>query len=760
MLFVGGSVLAMLAPPGVLAAESPTPPAATLDEIVVTATRREEALGRVPISVAAYGQLELERRGVRSIDDIARITPGVDFQRSSFGGNTGVNIAIRGVRSSVGSATTALYIDDTPIQTRAVGLAAPAFPQVFDLERVEVLRGPQGTLFGAGAEGGAVRFITPAPDFRTSVYARAETATTRSGDMSHEAGLAVGGQIVDGRLAGRVSGWFRRDGGWVDHVDFFTGKVTDTGANRSDEGVIHAALLWTPTPQIAVTPSIALQDQRVHDGGAYWIDLSAPREGRFRNANLLESPAHDAFALPALKVVFDLTGVTLTSNSSIFSRRLRSLPDFTEFGGATTIGDPYPFSRQSAAAGHVDDLQQVLTQELRLASTPSDGRLSWVAGVFYSRSKQKDREDLEAGDLEQLLEQFYGLTIEQAYGEPLAKGTYAFLEDSTSKEEQFAAFGQADYRLTDRVKLTLGLRISRDSFHFSTFSGGPYNAPDHIATGSQSETPTTPKVGLSFQADADNLFYATIAKGYRAGGAQPQVPANVCRKDLANLDLTQSPAAYGSDHVWSYEAGSKNRLAGGRLQLDASVYYIDWSAIQQTVALPGCHLNFVANLGAALSRGVDIAGEARLTDNLTLGMAVGYVDAEYRSILRSGSALIVAEGDRIGGSPWTLAASLSYRSPTATGARYARLDYDVKSKTPRQDPQVSSFDPAIPQRPSVELVNLRAGVILHRLDLSVFANNLLDRHPADLTHDALGSPLFYATTLRPRTIGVTALYRY
>jgi iron complex outermembrane receptor protein len=173
------------------------------------------------LNITAYTAEQMDDQGVRQMDDLARLTPDLQFTHTSgAAGNNSSNIAIRGVFSDVGAATTGIYIDDTPIQMRNVGYwNANAFPQIFDLERVEVLRGPQGTLFGAGAEGGAVRFITPEPGLKKySGYARTELAGTVSGDPSYEAGGAVGGPIVEDKLGFRVSAWGRTDGGYIDRV--------------------------------------------------------------------------------------------------------------------------------------------------------------------------------------------------------------------------------------------------------------------------------------------------------------------------------------------------------------------------------------------------------------------------------------------------------------------------------------------------------------------------------------------------------------
>src|ERR1700722_13782843 len=179
-------------------------PGGGLEEIVVTATRRTERLQDVPVSVLAFSQEKMDSQGLKNVDDLARLSPGLNFQRNgmSSAGNyndEGSDINIRGVDSTAGTSTTGIYIDDTPIQTRHLGFGAiNAFPAVFDLDRVEVLRGPQGTLFGAGAEGGVVRFLAPDPDVtHDSGYLRSEFASTKNGDPSYEMGAGAGGPVID-----------------------------------------------------------------------------------------------------------------------------------------------------------------------------------------------------------------------------------------------------------------------------------------------------------------------------------------------------------------------------------------------------------------------------------------------------------------------------------------------------------------------------------------------------------------------------------
>src|ERR1700678_1845206 len=223
--------------------EEPAATGSALEEIVVTATRREESISRVPISITAINQDAIDQKGIKDFSDIVRFTPGVAFDSSQTN-----QISIRGISSSGGSGTTGIYIDDTPIQVRNLGFNSDdTRGKLFDLDRVEVLRGPQGTLFGAGSEGATVRYITVQPSLtQTSVYAKAETSYTEGGAPSYESGLAVGIPVVDGVFGVRVSAWFRRDGGWIDRIDPTTLQVVDPNANRDGTAARRVAGLWEP----------------------------------------------------------------------------------------------------------------------------------------------------------------------------------------------------------------------------------------------------------------------------------------------------------------------------------------------------------------------------------------------------------------------------------------------------------------------------------------------------------------------------------
>src|SRR3984957_6832351 len=224
-----------------------------LKEIVVTATRHEEALSKVPVSVSAFTQEDMDQKGMKDFTDIVRFTPGVSIDQTGTN-----NISIRGISSSGGDGPTGISIDDTPIQMRSLGFNPDdTLPKTFDLERVEVLRGPQGTLFGAGAEGGAVRYImTKASTTESDTYVRSEVSYTEHGQPSGEFGIAHGQPIVDGVLGLRASVWYRYDGGWINRVNDSTGDVIDKDVNFSNSMAGRITGTWTPTHHLTLTPGI------------------------------------------------------------------------------------------------------------------------------------------------------------------------------------------------------------------------------------------------------------------------------------------------------------------------------------------------------------------------------------------------------------------------------------------------------------------------------------------------------------------------
>src|ERR1700730_10778260 len=695
-----------------------------LEEIVVTATRRSERLQDVPISVMAFSQEKLDSQGLKSIDDLSRLSPGLNFQRNgmSSAGNyndEGSDINIRGVDSTAGTSTTGIYIDDSPIQTRHIGFGSiNAFPALFDLDRVEVLRGPQGTLFGAGAEGGVVRFISPEPNVsKPAGYARADVATTDGGSPSYEGGAAFGAPIIDDVLAFRASVSFRRDGGWVDRVGYtlspnntvalptpvYDGVISKTNANYSETTTAPLAVTWKMSDTLEITPSIYYQRLQINATSAYWIALSNPASNVYRNGNFGTNPSSDPFSLSAIKIKWDLGFASLFSNTSFYDRNQRATSDYTQYLRATwnlfgELANVFPSKGDNGYAQFQDD-QRNFYQEFRLASSDTNARIVWNAGLFYSHLSENVPENIIDQTLNSEVIAFTGTpnppvpVCAPTQGLPCPNGVIFTGPIDRVVDKQIAVFGEVAFKLTDTFKATAGVRVSKVDYTGSVWETGPFLGTTIITQSSATEKPVTPKAVLSWQPDRDNMVYVSASKGFRPGGPNVGV-GSICGTSLSALGLTAAPGQFSSDSLWSSEIGSKNTFWNHRLQINASLFYIDWRNIQQNVYLPSCGEQFTANLGKAKSEGGDVEVLYRPIEALTFDLTAAYTDARLTKTSCAGALTynaastscvatgqpaaspIATNGDALLGAPWSFTGSAEYHFPEWGGRTpYARLDF-------------------------------------------------------------------------------------
>jgi iron complex outermembrane recepter protein len=753
---------------------------ARLEEVVVTATRQARLLSKVAISASAFSRKDMDDQGVNQIDDIAMMTPGVTFTR----GNSGTTqIAIRGISSDSGASTTGVYIDDTPVQSRVIGFSSTTiFPNVFDLERIEILRGPQGTLFGAGSEGGTVRFITPPPSLTEYTdYTRGELGFTDYGDPSFEARTAIGGPLVENTIGFRLSLSYRRDGGYTDRVERFSGNRIARDDDWQNSFNARIALALQPVEHLLITPSLYYQYIYINDSQTYWEYLSNPGRGQFNNGAPVTAPFQAISYLPALNVNYTTDDFTVTSNTSYFEQDNRNNRDLSalipnDLGVEISPTHPVPGDPDYASQDLFITSQKAFTEEIRIQSNKLDSRFTWVAGLFYQHEHQSSDQYVPdtPASFDQLVEAALGETAQQAFGMGLADGVFSYRSLIDSLDKQIAGFGEVNLKVVGGLTLTAGLRVERSTFSFTNRSDGPFNGGLSVMTGTESETPVIPKYGISYQINPENLLYATASKGFRTGGANAAIPAR-CNADLAELGYATAPDSYKSDSVWSYEIGSKNRLLDGRLRLESSIFNIKWSEIQQQVTLgTGCGLNFVANLGRATSRGFDFQGEYLATDHLKAGIALGYNHAVFdQSIvsppdpLTGNRPVLVRAGDSLGVNPWTVAVSLQYSFLLRGHRGYLRADDQFASRqstpTPSEDAGNQTYASGLVPLPQTNLLALRLGTrFTNGADLSLFVKNVLDAHPL-LSRNQTGSnlDLIYADrTFRPRTIGVTITSRF
>jgi outer membrane receptor protein involved in Fe transport len=753
-----------------------------LAEIVVTATRKEENLSKVPISVTALTQDMLDVRGIKDFQDVARFTPGVQID------NTGTNnIAIRGIASTGGAGTTGIYLDDSPIQMRALAFNPDeALPKSFDLDRVEVLRGPQGTLFGAGSEGGTVRYITTQPSLTaTSVYSRDEISYTEGGAPSYEAGVAGGTPLIDGTLGIRVTAWYRQDGGWINHIDPYTQTLYDKNSNYDQTKLIRIAMIWAPTDSLKVTPSFYYQDRYRNDVESYWNIYSNPGGNNFVNADPTQRTDPDQYWISSLKIEGDLGAVKLISSTSYFNRReetgyegtLYNLGFYQTFlttipltgpalldgtgihlpscaqQAVTAPGQPCLTSYYSPAS--INNGQDNFAQEIRLQGTDPNSRLTWTTGLFFGMNHQTYLEQIHDPQLNALTEAVAGLPYTgefysvDANGNPLPPALFdprypndSYFLSTQSTDKQLAWFGEGTYSFTDQWKLTVGMRYSETEFAFSTLTGGPQLFLQPQANnGDKKENSFTPKVSLDYQYDPHNLYYFTYAKGFRPGGANNPVPQAACAQDFAAFGISASPATYNSDTVDSFELGAKNNF-DNRVKLASSIYYIRWNNIQQTVIPPICQISFIDNLGQAVAKGIDVQADVAVTDNFTAEIATGYTDARYTksSQLSSTSTTgpVVSAGDAITGQsgqpspPFTLSLGLEYKFQLGSMDWFARVDDEYESRakwaSPGQDPGTLQYDPNNYTLSSTQFASFRTGTSVGAWRIEAFVDNLMDSH--------------------------------
>jgi iron complex outermembrane recepter protein len=833
-----------------------------LEEVKVTATRVTETANRVPMSIAAVTQATMDQIGIKTASDLTQVVPGLTLVNQTAGVAT---FAIRGIVATTGAATTGIYLDDTALTKRnnpgvSQNNGAP-LPLLFDLQRVEVLKGPQGTLYGGSSQGGTIRFITPAPNLTTySGSVRAETSFTDNGAPSNEIGAAFGGPLIADSLGFRVSAIARNTGGWIDTRNPYDGgRINREDSNGQREWAIRAALAKTFGDGGIATLAYYRSQLRTDGGPGTQTDVYAPDGTRASPTQTYTTPqtcyntstrAATATSAPAAVSCSSAT-ITYRRPAQVYGpfnylhqdesispydgvygigRTQTGLPSLTidySFGGLQFKSiTSYVIDQTGGDAGEGNDPSRVQTtlenpgrtsfplflpvpvysgrfisnnrrtgieQEFRLSS-PSDGRrLSWVAGAFYSKLKTHIAYTIygnyDAADLA-----LYGLTSAQRYGVPNPNG-YVSTLDARLTDTEYALFGEGTFAVTDRLKVTAGLRLSQVELDFTQANFGQLSArptissPFAYTTGQGKDKPVTPKFGVQYDLRPGSMLYANAAKGFRAGGVNVPLNPQVCSAGLAQFGLTVSdiPAQYGPDKVMSYELGGKFRLLDNRLQVNVAAYQIDWNDIQVTTSAQGCGQNWNQNGGKARSQGFDVQVDYRPVDPLTLNLSFSTVDAKYReSVLGpkptvSGvtQAVTFNKGDPLGVPDFQANAGARYDFSVLQRKAYARVDYLYTGSYEQGSTfGTGNYNPFTRNVVANNQVNARLGVQVDQWDVNLFASNLLNSRDmvgnagngkggcnaatggTGCTVYSLFNPFVQQAYQKPRVVGLQANYRF
>lgn len=752
-LFSNAPAMAQDAAPSAAAETADT---ADQSEIVVTATRREERIRDVPISITAFQQEELTEKGIVGYEGIARETPGVVLNRptQNFNNFTARGIATNGYNANLQSSV-AVYIDELPVST--IGNTTVVDPNLFDMERVEFLRGPQGTLFGSGSLSGALRILNKNPDLdEFDVSALVDFGLTGSDSLRQRYNVMLNAPIVTDKLGVRAVGFYRHEEGYLDNVG--TGKHN---SNTLVDWGGRAIALWRPTDRLSIRLLGSFEDSDPKDSS-----LTSPSLGREKRIS--DQPdrftGKQTIINGTLEYEFDFARLTSSTTYSDFDQRF-----YVDLAGTFPAQPAFP-GAPIAFGLDADAFDKVYVQETRLVSS-LNGPIQFVVGGFYLK-RRRDVDYYYRSSLEFLQER--GLT-----GLP---DQYYQKQFTHQISKEIAGFGELTYRFSDRFWLTGGMRYGSTSaqgfteaggylataFGFNYFTYALLNIPvnfntftPYAATEGVKAKASKPswKASATFKPNDDWTTYATFATGFRA----PIVNAFAGRASLVDPTDIIIPFGATSDKLKSYEIGAKGRLLDGKLTVNAAAYWIDWSNIQAQANRVSDSVQFATNIGAARSRGVELEVGIIPAPDAFIGLNAAYNDSKITKLSPTEAAISGA----------VLGHRLS--APRLQGSIYGSYGIELGNDTKGTfavnlqyvGPYNSSF-PNTPGKPTLPLstfgrtdgyVNTNVSFTAKRRELSaqLYVENLFDDHSVVYIHpEAFLASRF--GTLRPRTVGIRIGY--
>lgn len=725
-------------------------------EVIVTAEKRDQRAADIPISINVVTAADIETRGARDFLDVLLSIPGVSYSATESGLT---RYSIRGVSTSAASPTVGIYLDDISLLTIGTSFSGAADPMLVDLDRIEVLKGPQGTLYGGSAMGGAIKYVTRRPELdRFEVTANAGIASVEHGGLSYNAASFANFPLLSGVLALRFGAGYRFDAGYVDNVANGEVQVWPRGAtappapyqpvtypsqssfvrdnyNQRNTTTGRISLLYSPEGSLRVTPTATVQRSDHGNPDEFFTNLPG-----FEDSNRFRQPTRDDLGVFSLEVTKSLGRVELTSLSGYLDRRLELDRDFSlfiaELAPPLLPNDSYNVSVTSTGT---------ISQELRVASVDPHGRLKWTLGAFYSH--QHD-------DFNQLIHTF-------GAGDYYGTGTdIVYTGDQLTHTSQVALFGDMTYMLARHWDLSAGVRWFNIRQRIDAVFEGVFNGGHTEVDGKHStDAGVTPKVALSFQPDERHLLYTSATRGFRPGGPNRfDINSPLCAPDLERLGLTRAPGDYDPDSLWTYELGSKNQFPA--VVLEAAVFYTDWKNIQQQVTLMSCAFPFTGNVGAATVKGVELSAQSQVIARTSVGGNVTYTRSR---ITQSAPGVSAQVGQELLDTPrWMANAHVQLRFlQTAGWNGSVRGEYQYHGSNLRQfEPlaAVSYADGTLGQIPDATQVQAAYHVVNASVDLGsgfthyhLYVDNLMDAAPY---LDFRRAPGFSAaTTLRPRTVG-------
>jgi len=681
-----------------------------LAEIVVTATKRAERLSDVPLAVQAATAEDLYKLGARDFADYSRTLAGVQSMEVGPGRD---QIFMRGVAAPQGyigmESAVGVYLDDVPVSE---GMSQPDL-NLYDVDRVEVLRGPQGTLYGSASLGGTIRIITNHPDLSTvGGSIDTELSATKHGGVDASYSAILNLPLATDLAAVRAVVYGRNPSGFIDDPQIGKRRVNyeDTYGGRVGLRV---------QPLDALTVDFKVMDQYTHVGGDNFADVitgSPVTLDQYRN---IPEPFIDRSQVYNASVVYKGSSFTLDSSTS-FSHRQREV--YNDFTGVNFLADG------AITPSYQRYVAKSFTQELRLNSVTVKP-FSWLVGAYFNRTRDEFFQSLDSVGAGALF--------------ALPSDNVAQLFQNTTSKQK-ALFGEVGYTPIDRLTLTAGMRFAALSLDAGSLREGLLIGDVLQNAGTTTQHASAPKANISWKLTDDALVYVQATKGYRIGGVNATIRA---------LDGFVFPTAYGPDSLWNYEIGLKGMALERRANFDIDLFYIDWKNIQLDLQFEG--IDYFANAGKAASKGVEAQGELQLNRHVQLGGQLTFTDAK----LTSTTPGVAQEGDRVPFVPRLAGSAFAeFGQSISAGRAYLRLDEQYVGTA------YTGFNPTSNFRyGGYALTNLMLGLDTRSWRFGVFVKNVFDRR------GSLFAQPYYAGVVnatesvivnRPRTIGAHVTWQF
>ncbi|PRC91158.1 TonB-dependent receptor [Solimicrobium silvestre] len=743
--------------------------------VVITAQKRTEDASKVPLSISVISGDDLVAQHIVDFADITRSIPNVSFSGGGGSGNAGngpglSSIEMRGISSTSGSATVGVYLDDVSMTVGNIYSMGQAEPKFFDLDRVEVLRGPQGTLYGSSSMGGTVKFLSNQPNLKeqeATIYS--EVSSTKGGGTNYTANGVFNAVLTPNELAFRIGVEDIHKSGFINQVSQTTGALVAPNINWEADQVVRMAMKWAPTKDLTITPSVFYQQVQSGD-----IDVSYTQTQNGtplpmnQTSKLVREPGVDRLLVPSLTVNYGTDYGDLTFVSSYFQRKFNRTQDATAVDSVllgSLISIPSLAAKVSvlpAAVWFNNDIRQS-SEELRFASKPYDPSVSpitWVAGVYIAdmHTNITDNEPI-FGVNAAFAAAGASTTDPTVLANPVSAGfpnDNSYFGQLHYHDTQQAIFGEANYYFMPNLHATFGLRYLEAKEEFER-EGGLYFNNDGTNDGNShtfantSGSKATPKIALTWEVDHTDTLYALAGEGFRLGGANLQIPQTLCGLSTPN------PASYASDTLWSYEVGDKSRFLDNHLSVNSSLFYVDWKNMQQQIFL-GCGYDYNTNVGSATSYGAEVEVKARPISSLLIDFSAGITHATLSD-----------NGGENAGVPGAVAGALIPGVPKFNAALTGQYNFNISDDnfgfaragvhwTGTSNggfPTLTngSIDPDY-RRPAYATADFSTGISWEKWELSFFVKNLANNEKI-IQHPIVQTNTSEAYRIDPRIIGIS-----